>query len=425
MSKIFNLNINAYKHKELEDVFSLQFPYTKENVLMHGEKMKAQLLKDSCLKEDDKSKVVTFIETATKRLSQGLSNTVLNPRLKKSEIVYSGGHMIIKHADITPSTSWAGTINPLSLQVRASMVDDNSPTILKTLNIDSLFRKNYYNTKATDFHITLNTELKNVVQMRLAACELPQSIYAISTAFGNNFFRIEWVSPSGAGLLVPKFADITIPDGNYEGIAMQNALIEQLNQPILLVSPFGGTAGEIQATFDVKTGKIIIAANAAAGVTTMELFFNLVRNPGSGTTTIIDSTALQLKLGWILGYRFGAYSGNTAYVTEGIYDFRGPRYLYVVVNDFNNNYNETIIGNFTDSLTSPENILARVAWSQYAFFPVSGLAPLDTTKTARNYFGPVNINRLHIQVMDPFGRVLSLNNMDWTLVLEFSCLYKV
>ena len=151
MSKIFNLNIDAYKHKELEDVFSLQFPYTKENVLMQGGKMKAQLLKDSCLKEDDKSKVVIFIETATKRLSQGLSNTVLNPRLKKSEIVDSGGHMIIKHADITPSTSWAGTINPLSLQVRASMVDDNSPTILKTLNIDSLFRKNYYNTKATDF----------------------------------------------------------------------------------------------------------------------------------------------------------------------------------------------------------------------------------------------------------------------------------
>ena len=418
MSKIFNLNIDAYKHKELEDVFSLQFPYTKEDVLMHGKKMKAQLLKDSCLKEDDKSKVAIFIETATKRLSQGLSNTVLTPPLKKSEVVDSGGHMIIKHADITPTSSWNGTINPLSLQVRERV--GSHPTILKTLNIDTLFRKNYYNSKATDFHITLNTELKNVVQMKLVACELPQSIYAISTAFGNNFFRIEWVSGG-----VTHFADITIPDGNYKGKEMQSALIEQLNQPILTTAPFGGTAGEIQASFDVKTGKIIIAANAAAGVTTMELFFNLVRNPGSGAATVIDSTPLQLKFGWILGYRFGAYSGATAYVTEGVYDFRGPRYLYIVVNDFNNNYNETIIGNFADSLTVPENILARIAWKQYAFFPVSGLEPLDDTKTIRNYFGPVNINRLHIQIMDPFGRVLSLNNMDWTLVLEFNCLYKV
>jgi len=418
MSNLFNLKIAEYNHKELEDLLSLQFPYTKDDVLVCGQKMKASLFKDPSLKTSDKDKVVHFIESATEQLSDGLMNNVLEPKLKKSEVAESGGHMIIKPPNPDPGSTWKGVINPLSMEVRSVIGTDGAggATIVKTINIDSAFRKNYFSTKATDFHITLNTTLKNVVQMRVAGCELPQSIYAISTAFGNNFFSIQWVTAAPA----THFASIVIPDGNYEGAEMQDALNTQLNQPVS-VTPPGGTGGAIQATFDKKTGKIVIAANAAAipAVTLITLSFNLLRASDN-----LDDTPIQMKLGWALGYRFGSYSGNTAYVTEGIYDFRGPRYLYLVVNDYNNNYNETIIGNFNDSITAPENILARLPWKQYAFFSEE-LDPLNTTKTMRNYFGPVNISRLHIQILDPFGRVISLNNMDWALVLEFSSLYKV
>ena len=362
MSNLFNLKIAEYNHKELEDLLSLQFPYTKDDVLVCGQKMKASLFKDPSLKASDKDKVVHFIESATEQLSDGLMNNVLEPKLKKSEIMESAGHMIIKPANPTPSTSWKGVINPLSMEVRSGIGSHGGgATIVKTINIDTTFRKNYFNTKATDFHITLNTTLKNVVQMRVAACELPQSIYAISTAFGNNFFSIQWVTAAPA----THFASIVIPDGNYKGTEMQDALNTQLNQPIIAIPPFGGTGGAIQATFDKKTGKIVIAANAAAvpAVTLITLSFNLHR-----ASSNLDDTPIQMKFGWVLGYRFGSYSGNTAYVTEGIYDFRGPRYLYLVVNDYNNNYNENIIGNFNDSITAPENILARLPWKQYAFF---------------------------------------------------------
>ena len=30
----------------------------------------------------------------------------------------------------------------------------------------------------------------------------------------------------------------------------------------------------------------------------------------------------------------------------------------------------------------------------------------------RKYFGPVTIKKLHFQLLDPFGRILTLNNMD-------------
>ena len=42
---------------------------------------------------------------------------------------------------------------------------------------------------------------------------------------------------------------------------------------------------------------------------------------------------------------------------------------------------------------------------------------------SRNYFGPVNISKLHISLLDEYGRILNLNNMDWSMALLFECIY--
>ena len=42
----------------------------------------------------------------------------------------------------------------------------------------------------------------------------------------------------------------------------------------------------------------------------------------------------------------------------------------------------------------------------------------------RNYFGPVDIQKLRIQLLDEYGRIIQLNNMDWSCALTFEVLYK-
>ena len=162
-----------------------------------------------------------------------------------------------------------------------------------------------------------------------------------------------------------------------------------------------------------------MSATTTSGITEIILNFNL---DISGVRR--SEVPLQLKMGWLMGYRFGQYQGNTAYTTEGLYDFRGPRYLYLVVNDYNNNHAENIIGVFNSSLTQPENILARLSWLQYVHFATTNV-PMDYVSNLRDYFGPVDIQKLKIQLLGPYGRVISLNNMDYSLALEFKCLYKV
>jgi len=42
----------------------------------------------------------------------------------------------------------------------------------------------------------------------------------------------------------------------------------------------------------------------------------------------------------------------------------------------------------------------------------------------RSYFGPVDIERLEIKLLDEYGRIIDLNNMDWYVALTMECLYE-
>jgi len=131
------------------------------------------------------------------------------------------------------------------------------------------------------------------------------------------------------------------------------------------------------------------------------------------------------------------YSPNLNYITQtevkdvvifpqGIISEAGMflynRYLFLLVNDFNNNVHNTYTSIcFNNNEIPSSNILCRIETStnhrltQYADFKTG----------KREYFGPVKIEKLHIQVVDQFGRNINLNNNEISLVLEFETLYNL
>ena len=132
-------------------------------------------------------------------------------------------------------------------------------------------------------------------------------------------------------------------------------------------------------------------------------------------------TPLPLKLGWMMGFREGYYTGNTTYASEGIIDLIGPKYIYLAVDDFNNNVSDGFYGAFTSSILN-KNILARISL-QGSVFSVLVQNNLNLLTTPRQYFGPVDIQKLQIQVLDEYGRILDLNNMDYSFCLTFQTVY--
>ena len=69
------------------------------------------------------------------------------------------------------------------------------------LNINTRFRKEYYNTPATDFIIDLPEEFKNVISLTVQSVQIPNSNYTFSSTLGTNEFSVELFDISSNGVI--------------------------------------------------------------------------------------------------------------------------------------------------------------------------------------------------------------------------------
>ena len=101
-------------------------------------------------------------------------------------------------------------------------------------------------------------------------------------------------------------------------------------------------------------------------------------------------------------------------------DFTGTKFFLIEVNDFNNNsiqsfyYPSTFNSMKLKDLLGkiPNNVLATILFED-SFGP---------TNPTRYYQGPVNIEKLHIRLLDEHGVVVDLNSVDFTLTFELEVL---
>lgn len=136
-------------------------------------------------------------------------------------------------------------------------------------------------------------------------------------------------------------------------------------------------------------------------------------NEANGTNTSeIESYLLQKK---------GLSDSGCAYISESFYECAGPRYLFLVVEDFNNNVSDGLFSALNSSLLN-QNILARIS-VKGSPFSVLADDSLNVTKPERIYFGPVTLDKIKIQILDEFGRVVDLHHMDFSMELILNTLY--
>tara|TARA_R110002073_G_scaffold7404_2_gene42019 strand:+ start:4479 stop:5807 length:1329 start_codon:yes stop_codon:yes gene_type:complete len=106
---------------------------------------------------------------------------------------------------------------------------------------------------------------------------------------------------------------------------------------------------------------------------------------------------------------------TTNFGGESIYDPLGNRYFLLSINDHQNHHNRNLISPMQKETLTDGNILAKV------YGACGGECCYDNEE--RIYFGPTNISRLNIRLLDEFGRVVDLNNGDYSFTLEVEILY--
>jgi len=334
-----------------------------------------------------------------------------------------------------------GIVNPIAMS-----------TIKRAVNVDTRFRSNYYTTKSTDFVFNIPYKFENVTSMSVATYELPLTYYAISQQYENNCILFEW-APDASGNYTKQYT-LLIPDGNYNASFQTGggAPIETTINGILSGTDLVKETG-LAFSVDKTSGRSIFACNSIAPVSpytppynkSMRIVFNVKasidRTAASATgnsSSQSDTRPLPYFLGWQLGFRTAMYelsggidaSGNAspqAAISEGICLITGPQYVFLCIDDYNNNVNNYYASAFGSSTIAP-NIIARLNIKQQinsagAYGVVSGESLSTSLTYSREYFGPVDIQRMRITLVDDFGRVLDLNNMDWSFALMFECVY--
>jgi hypothetical protein len=413
----FDLNIDNYTKQELASLFELPPNYDDSILEIKESKLRENIMKNTEINKDTQIKTVNFLVKAKTILLNNykqdknpeLQQKILDfyntsYELKSTKLEDQEEHMVQVRPDKPylssyPSEFFPGVINPLKKR-----------TIKKNLNIDTRFRENYFSSPSTNFNFALPIDFDNVLQMQLTSLELPTTYYNVSKQYGNNFFSITVTTSSGTSTTV-----VTIPDGNYNYDGIVNIINTQLTN---LGAPFNEVVFLLNINNSSGSGQMMVGLIPASTITSLSLNFQADR------FGIDDrSTPLPLKFGWMLGFRNGIYENNLNYVSEGIVDVTGPRYIYLVVDDHNNNVNNGFYSAFNSSLLN-NNILARISL-QSRFFDVQITNNLNIVTTPREYFGPVNIKNINIQLLDEYGRIMDINNMDYSFCLTLITAYDI
>lgn len=422
----FNLDIDTYTSKELEEILGLVPPFTKKDINQKASQLITNINTDSGIAPDLKKNTVEFIKKVEDKLYK-ITDTVASvisipvnppgpvtlPQLQYApvEIVAPDHDLIVKpsvpYTMSFPQEYQAGVLNPLERR-----------TIRKILNIDTRFRDNYTQTYSTDCALNLPLQI-TALNMHLTSIEIPNSYYVISRQYGNNFFSIR----AGNEKII-----YIVPDGNYSNpdlvdylnnYAANNGYTSTTN-PLLYYITFNvniiGQAGS-------GSGQFVIGINPSYGSSLFDFTVNFNEDINGN---LDNSTPIIMKLGWLLGFREGIYINNSTYVSEGVIDLYGPRYLFLAINDYTSSVNGGFYSAFHDTFMS-KNILARISIpnTSKANFNVNNWNNMNIISYPRQYFGPINMYKFGIQLLNEYGIPVDLNNMDFSFCLSFDCPYNL
>ena len=268
--------------------------------------------------------------------------------------------------------------------------------------LNSCFRSQYLQSSSTDFDYLIPTEIKNVVSMRLASIEIPNSWYLFSDKKINNTFKI--IIDNNC---IKTEYIICIPEGNYD---------------IDTIEEFLNTTYFYKSNTDLNYIKFSI--NPLNYKSSFEIIN--CNNPllSFSLTFIEDINQNPMNTcGWTFGFRSPKYINiNEKIISEGLFDAGGDRYVYLSLTDYQYNNNNTNIIGFDKSLLE-NDILAKVLLVNGKFSLIINENVNPLTKI-RRYNGPINLKKIHVKLLDKFGELIDLNQMDFSFTLELELLYE-
>ena len=403
-----DLDINHYNISQLETFFRLPSKYNEHDINQNESDIRTVLLSSGHIAPHLKRDLILFLEegkkqliaakikvrnpTTIKRPTQDDSSLAipanfplpnLNPPSRAENVLFPKETPFIY---TQPSEYFPGTLNQLDHR-----------TLQKCISIDSRFRPQM--TLNSDFMIHLPNRIPKVLSVECISFEIDRmSLYNISSSLGNNFIFISI-------RVVEQEYNHTfiVPDGHYDIYLLMKTLnrifSEQTDTPFQKLS-FTEDPNE--------TGKYIIKLEQLTSTTVSVLSLDFTVDSLGNADKFQDSFS---KLGYLLGFTKQKYSGETQYMGEIPVRMNASLpYFYLYMDDFQNRSAACFQPAFSQITMSP-SILARISLDE--------IKGVELLSTPRKYFGPIDMARLQIRLLDPYGKVLQMDaNFSFCLLLQ-------
>ena len=354
-----------------------------------------------------------------------------------------------------------GTMNPTLKNLTSQLVV-----------IDSQYRQNILpylpndpNSPAynTDYTLDLTDPMKNVLSLKLYSIQIPTTWYAFEAAIGNTCFLLNGTP-------------LQITSGNYKTATALGAEFQTQ------------TGGLITVTFNNITGCLTFTNTSPTAAATLT-FYNTQTALCPNQQQCGPGAKINQNLGWNLGFRLEPVNGiisiiipPTGTITASApADIYGPKYLILVVDDYNNHHLNNGLVNISKTVTkvdlpayyttanqvcvnntvqvgksAPRTLTQAQLYSLneilinrqisdnrlpgptttdvLAVLPLSNISLVrpdpyiqfgpTIQSNERQYFGPVNVERLRVRLLDDKGNLLNLHDNDWSFTLIVEQLYQ-
>ena len=417
-----DLNIDNYELHEVESFMRLVSPYTLNDVIENEKLIIGVISQDMNCPVEKKSEFIEFMKSVKQmlvhNLKKQLDRTIENDQLLPDEeyVIEKDVGKVVNQTSVTQAgggnsfvlnketTSFNDVIdkekylNPVETYptniARSDLNVLKRKTILQTVVLNTSFRQNYMNTSSTNFSMVLPYQFKNVMSMRLSSIQLPNVLYCFSTSKKNNTIYLEETEGAKAK------GTVTLPDGNYSLTDVVSNLETQINTQL-------GTGVRFTVTSNPFTQQITIAN------TTNKFIIDC--GTGAKSNMIVDT------MGWILGFRETKLEDEKSYTAAAVYNPTASETLYFILNDFNNSQSQNILAMFSESFID-DNILAMIPLTSNSFH-ITFSDGADLLEKKRTYFGPVNIQRIRVEIRDKYGEIADLQSMDFSFSLELEVGY--
>ncbi len=466
-----NVDINTYTLIELENLLKLSKDYDEEKIISKTNDLHEQINK-SDLSQNKKEELYIFLDNIKNKLTTNYYSKLDNN--KNINIVDNyGDNFLIKHEN----SKYESTLE--------NNKKVNRSIIKKSYTIDSLFRPNYDN-ESNNYYIELPETITNAITMTISSIEIPLTYYNISSKLNNNVldiliyvndvvdisFQVELQD----GLYETNFTNYKQTAANIE-TEINNQIQKNINNLIdttitnntsrisilqsLLVDDtlnkgfkfnINKTSGRGFFQYkEIANGSSSNTSHYVLDNNKIVINFNVNNIRELKDNGICYDNELYQKLGWQLGFRRKEITiinngkdtiketykineiPNLIYVNDyrhyngAICNLNYPRYLYISIDDFQsssrNYFSIASQSNIAPNIVSRINIGSCLD-DKTAF--KSSAAPGDylyINKHIREYFGPTNIKKLQIQLLDEYGRKFSINNSDWSFIASWECYY--